>query len=57
MQEEQIRQLEHHAAQLKDSLKTGGIINPSVFSTGGDSNGVGEQAGQTESRGTDGELP
>ncbi len=32
MQEQQIRQLEHHAAQLKDSLQAGGLISKSVSS-------------------------
>lgn len=57
MQEEQIRQLEHHAAQLKQSLKAGGIVNPSVTSTDVDDNAEGEQPERSESRGADGELP
>ena len=36
MQGQQIRQLEHHAAQLKESLKAGGVISQSVTSTDGD---------------------
>lgn len=36
MQEQQIRQLEHHAAQLKDSLQAGGLISKSVFSVDND---------------------
>lgn len=61
MQEQQIRQLEHHAAQLKDSLKASGIISQSVTSTEGvtavgvveEEVEVSHQGGQ----GADGDLP
>lgn len=51
MQEQQIRQLEHHAAQLKDSLQAGGLISKSVSSADKDKDnvpadgGVGDQSG------------
>lgn len=61
MQEQQIRQLEHHAAQLKDSLQAGGLISKSVTSPDGvaaegviGGAGVAENAGN---RGADGDLP
>lgn len=60
MQEQQIRQLEHHAAQLKDSLQAGGLISKSVASAdsvaaeGGGGGGVAEHA---RNRGADGDLP
>lgn len=64
MQEQQIRQLEHHAAQLKDSLQAGGLISKSVTSAdgvageggGGGAVAVAEHAGR-ENRGADGDLP
>lgn len=56
MQEEQIRQLEHHAAQLKDSLQAGGLISPSVTSIAAAAVGGGG-ASQGGSRGADGDLP
>lgn len=61
MQEQQIRQLEHHAAQLKDSLKAGGIISQSVTSTEGVTavGGVEEEveASHKGDQGADGDLP
>lgn len=61
MQEEQIRKLEHHAAQLKDSLQAGGLISRSVTSAdssvaaeGGGGGGVAEHS---RNRGADGDLP
>lgn len=62
MQEQQIQQLEHHAAQLKDSLQAGGLISQSVASAGGDTaegggGGGREAAEQTGNRGADGDLP
>lgn len=59
MQEQQIRQLEHHAAQLKDSLQAGGLISKSVTSADGvaaegGGGGVAEQSGN---QGADGDLP
>ena len=60
MQEQQIRQLEHHAAQLKDSLKAGGIISQSVTSMDGVAavGGVAEdgEVSQKGEQGADGDL-
>lgn len=63
MQEQQIRQLEHHAAQLKDSLKVGGIISQSVTSMDGvptiggvEEEGEGEVSQKQDQR-ADGDLP
>lgn len=62
IQEQQIRQLENHVAQLKDSLQAGGLISQSVASAGGDTTegleaGDGGEAEQTGNRGADGDLP
>lgn len=68
MQEEQIRQLEHHARKLKESLKAGGLVDPSVHSGVDSVNananadaGEGRERGQTGQlsggRGADGDLP
>ncbi|CAM9162267.1 unnamed protein product [Pylaiella littoralis] len=62
IQEQQIRQLENHVAQLKDSLQAGGLISQSVASVGGDTTegleaGDGGEAEQTGNRGADGDLP
>lgn len=51
MQEQQIRQLEHHAEQLRDSLQAGGVI-PEGGGAGG-----GGAAEETRNRGADGDLP
>ena len=61
MQEQQIRQLEHHAAQLKDSLQAGGLISKSITSGDKDKDniaadgGVGDQTGNEEA--ANGEKP
>lgn len=70
MQEQQIKQLEHHAAQLEDTLKAGGIISASVTSTEGSAAGGAEEGvaiggvlGEDEDlspkgdQGADGDLP
>lgn len=59
MQEEQIRQLEHHAAQLKESLKAGGLIGQSVAppETGGLAVGGAGGGGDHGGRGADGDMP
>lgn len=60
MQEQQIRQLEKHVAQLTDSLKAGGVISQSVTSkdtAAPEVTGEGGGLGQKESRGADGDLP
>lgn len=59
MQKEKIRRLEHHAAQLEDSLKTRGIISPSVVNNSIERDGDegGGQTVQAQSREADGELP
>lgn len=58
MQEQQIRQLEHHAAQLKESLRAGGLISKSINSGDGvAAEGAGGEAEQAQNRGADGDLP
>lgn len=60
MQEQQIRQLEHHVAQLKDSLQAGGLISKSVTSADGvaaEAGGGGGVAVHAGNQGADGDLP
>lgn len=59
MQEGQIQQLQHHVAQLKESLQGGGLISRSITSTNGvaaEGGGVAEAA-EPSGNGADGDTP
>lgn len=58
MQEQEIHRLEHHVAQLSQSLKAGGLISQAVTSSDGVPTGEGEKGAENvEKKEADGDLP